>query len=73
MGSQRVQHSSVAEQQKGAQWWRIQEMQDTWVQSLGLEDALEKEMATHPCLEKFPRLLESVKRGGCLKLVDCLS
>ena len=70
MGSQRVKHSSAAEQHKGAQWQRTQEMQDTWVQSLGREDALEKEMATHPCLEKFPWLLES---GGCLKLVDCLS
>ena len=25
----------------------VQEPQDTWVQSLGWEDALEKEMATH--------------------------
>ena len=25
----------------------MQEMQDTWVQSLGREDPLEKEMATH--------------------------
>ena len=34
-----------------AQWWRIflpmQEMQETWVQSLGQEDPLEEEMATH--------------------------
>ena len=33
------------------QWWRIYlpvlEMQEKWVQSLGLEDPLEKEMATH--------------------------
>ena len=27
-------------------------MQDTWVQSLGQEDPLEKEMATLSCLEK---------------------
>ena len=26
-------------------------MQETWVQSLGWEDPLEKEMATHSCLE----------------------
>ena len=26
-------------------------MQETWVQSLGWEDPLEKEMATHACLE----------------------
>ena len=26
-------------------------MQETWVQSLGREDPLEKEMATHSCLE----------------------
>ena len=25
-------------------------MQETWVQSLGLEDPLEKEMATHPSI-----------------------
>ena len=25
-------------------------IQETWVQSLGWEDALEKEMATHPCI-----------------------
>ena len=34
-----------------AQWYRIylakQEMQQTWVRSLGQEDALEKEMETH--------------------------
>ena len=28
----------------------MQEMQDTWVQSLGQEDPLEKEMATHPSI-----------------------
>ena len=26
-------------------------MQETWIQSLGREDPLEKEMATHSCLE----------------------
>ena len=35
----------------GAQWWRIclpvQEMQETWVQSLGQEDSLEKEVVIH--------------------------
>ena len=34
-----------------AQWIKnlpeMQEMQETWVQSLGLEDPLEEEMATH--------------------------
>ena len=34
-----------------AQWWRIhlsmQKMQETWVRSLGGEDPLEEEMATH--------------------------
>ena len=34
-----------------AQWVKnlpaMQEMQETWVRSLGLEDPLEKEMATH--------------------------
>ena len=27
--------------------WPVQEMQETWVQSLGQEDPLEEEMATH--------------------------
>ena len=30
---------------------RLPAMQETRVQSLGWEDALEKEMATHSCLE----------------------
>ena len=42
-------------------------MQETWVQSLGLEDSLEKEMATHssilawriPWAEKFGTLLSA--------------
>ena len=37
-----------------AQWQRIhlpvQDMQETWVHSLGWEDALEEEMATHSSL-----------------------
>ena len=35
---------------------RLSSMQETWVQSLGLEDSLEKEMATHssPLAEKIP-------------------
>ena len=36
---------------QGGQWQRIhqpmQEMQDTWVRSLGWEDPLEEEMVTH--------------------------
>ena len=28
----------------------MQEMQETWVQSLGWEDPLEEEMATHPSI-----------------------
>ena len=28
----------------------MQEMQETWVQSLGQEDTLEYEMATHPSI-----------------------
>ena len=28
----------------------VQETQETWVQSLGGEDPLEKEMATHSCI-----------------------
>ena len=43
-----------------AQWWRIplsmQEMQETWIQSLGREDPLEEEMATQSSILawKFP-------------------
>ena len=29
---------------------RLPAMQDTWVRSLGREDPLEKEMATHPSI-----------------------
>ena len=48
-----------------AQWYKIcQLMQETWVQSLGREGPLEKEMATHcsifaweiPCMEEPSRL-----------------
>ena len=35
--------------------------QGTWVQSLGLEDALEKEMATHP---KYSCLGNPIDRGA---------
>ena len=30
---------------------RLPAMRETWVRSLGQEDPLEKEMATHSCLE----------------------
>ena len=30
---------------------RLLTMQETWIQSLGQEDPLEKEMVTHSCLE----------------------
>ena len=45
----------------------MQETQETWVQSLGLEDSLEKEMATHSsitCLEN------SMDRGAWQARVD---
>ena len=48
-----------------AQWYRIylakQEMQQTWVRSLGQEDALEKEMETHSSILAWetPRTEES--------------
>ena len=52
MASQRVGHnltiflaSLVAQRLK-----RLSAMEDTWVRSLGLEDPLEKEMATTPVL-----------------------
>ena len=44
-----------------AQWLRIHlPMQKTWIQSLGLEDPLEKEMATHSSIPawKIPRAEE---------------
>ena len=46
-------------------WWQrihlpVQEMQETWARSLGQEDALEREMATHPSILvwKIPRIEE---------------
>ena len=47
---------------------RLPKMQETWVHSLGQEDLLEKEMATHssilawkiPCMEGPGRLLHSM-------------
>ena len=38
----------------------MQEMQETWVQSLGQEDALEEEMATHSSIFvwRIPRIEE---------------
>ena len=45
------QQKSIAVEFQVAQWWRIrllmQETQEIWVQSLGCEDPLEKDMATH--------------------------
>ena len=52
-----------------AQWVRLlPAMQETWVRSLGQEDPLEKEMATHsstlawkiPWTEKIPGRLQSM-------------
>ena len=39
---------------------KLPAMQETWVQSLGWEDPLEKGMATHSCIhaEKIPRTEE---------------
>ena len=49
---------------RGAWWGTVQEMQETWVRSLGCKDPLEKKMATHssvlawriPRTEKLGRL-----------------
>ena len=40
---------------------RLPTMRETWVQSLGQKDLLEKEMATHPSILawKIPRMEES--------------
>ena len=48
MGSQRVRHVLVTKHALVAQRLKcLPEMQETWVRSLGREDPLEKEMATH--------------------------
>ena len=39
------------------------EMQETWVQSLGWEDPLEKEMATHACIPAW-RIPQMEEPGG---------
>ena len=38
-------------------------MQETWVQSLGWEDPLEKEMATHSCILAW-RIARTEEPGG---------
>ena len=38
------------------------EMQEMWIQSLGWEDALEKGMATHPCILAWRIPMD---RGAC--------
>ena len=45
----------------------IQEMQDTWVQSLGREDPLEKEMAAHSSIPAW-RILWTEEPGGLQSL-----
>ena len=48
MESQRAGHNLATEQQHICnQITRLPAMRETWVQSLGQEDPLEKEMATH--------------------------
>ena len=42
---------------------RLAAMQKTWVQSLGLEDPLEKEKATHSCVFAW-RIPWMEERGG---------
>ena len=57
-------------------------MQETWVQSLGWEDPLEKEMATHSCLENpmdreaWWATVHGVTKGRiqlCLCVLNCNS
>ena len=50
--------SSVAQRLK-----RLPAMQETWVQSLGQEDPLEKEMATHSSILAW-RILWTEQPGG---------
>ena len=39
-------------------------MQETWVQSLGQEDLLEKEMATHSSILAWKKISRTEKPGG---------
>ena len=43
---------------------RLSTMQETWVRSLGWEDSLEKEMATHSSTKKSPRRRSLVSMGS---------
>ena len=45
----------------------MQEMQETWVQSLCLEDALEEEMATHSGILSWRKCID---RGAWLATVS---
>ena len=47
----------------------MQEAQETWMQSLGWEDSLEKEMATHPSILAWtiPWTEESGSPWGCIE------
>ena len=48
----------------------MQEMQETWVQSLGQEDILEKEMATYSNI--FSSIIPWTEEPGGLKFVGSL-
>ena len=50
MGSQRVRRASLVAQMVKP----LPAMQQTWVQSLGLEDPLEEDMATHSSIFGLP-------------------
>ena len=56
-----------------AQWVKnlpeIQETQETWVQSLGQEDPLEKEMTTHSSI--LAQEIPWTKEPGNYSLCDC--
>ena len=43
-------------------------MQETWVQSLGWEDPLEKEMATHSLVAQTVKCLPTVRETGVQSL-----
>ena len=50
-----------------AQWSLLLPMQETWVQPLGLEDPLEKEMATHSSILAWGILWTEEHGPWCLK------
>ena len=47
---------------------RLPPMRETWVQSLGREDPLEKEMATHSPVVMYGRESWTIKKAECQRI-----